>query len=266
MLRWERYIHAVKDYLVLFLLLSFSTALISKNDSKQVTWMRAGVAEMVAELQNWASKIYQYRVLKQENELLRQRLAVLSFENSLMKEAYLENDRLRNMLGFKRRSKFDLIPVRIVSRAQQGFSSALLIDMGRRNGLRENMPVLTSDGLLGRIASVSEDFAVVQTIEDVNFRVSAMIQRSRIRGIVAPAENGHLMLQYVPVFSDVKVGDVVITSGVSEIYPKGIEIGIVIRIEAPPNALFKTVELVPSVEVSKQEEAFVVRNKPKNRS
>lgn len=266
MIRWEKYIHLAKDYLFLFLLLSLSTMLIFQNNSRQVVWLRAGAAEVIARFENVASKIYQYRVLKQENEILRHRLALLAFENSLMKEAYLENDRLRNLLGFKRKSKFDLVPVRIISRSQQGFSSALVIDMGSNDHLRKNMPVLTSDGLLGRIAAVSPNYAVVQTINDINFRVSAMIQRSRVQGVVSPLQNGRLALNYVPVFSDVKVGDVVITSGVSEIYPKGIEVGIVVRIESPPSGLFKVIELVPSVEVSKQEEAFVVRTKPADRS
>ncbi len=259
MIRWERYIHTLRDYVALFLLLSISTFFILENNNPQVVWMRSNVLSFMGVMQNWASSIYEYRALKAENEILRHRLALLSFENNLMKEAYLENDRLHKLLGFKRRSKFNLIPVRIIARSHQGFSSAFVIDVGIGGGVEKNMPVLTSEGLIGRVAIASGNTSVVQAIDDINFRVSAMIQRSRVNGIILPKTNGLFQLEYVPLLADVKLGDVVITSGVSEIYPKGIEIGIVSRIEAPPNALFKTIDVIPSVDLTNLEEAFVVR-------
>lgn len=210
------------------------------------------------------TSVYQYRTLKEENELIRKRLAALSYENSLMKEAYLENDRLRQMLDFEKKSSFDLIPASIIVQNYQGFSHAILLAIGESDGVEAGMPVLASKGLVGRVVDVSAHNSVVQVLDDINFRIGALIQRTRITGIAQNTDRNKLILNYVPITEDVKLGDVIITSGNSAIYPKGIEIGFVSKIEEPPAALFKVIEITPSVNLNNLEESFIIRNQPRS--
>jgi rod shape-determining protein MreC len=258
MICWERYTHNLRDYGTLFLLLAISILLIINNNAPQTSWVRANVLNVMGIWGNWLSSISQYGSLKQENESLRNRMAELSYENSLMKEAYLENDRLRRMLDFKNKSRYDLIPASIVVRNYEGFSHAFLLDAGKADGVLPNMPVLASEGLVGRVVSVTNYNTVVQVLDDLSYRVGAMIQRSRLTGIAQSVDGSKIILNYIKITDDVKVGDVVITSG-SAIYPKGIEIGIVTKVEAPPAALFKDIEVEPSVNLEKLEVAFIIK-------
>ena len=264
MIRWERYTQSLRDYIILFFVLTLSLLFIINNKAPQVTWIRSHVLNVTGVWSNWISSINQYRTLKEENELIRYRLAILSYENSLMKEAYLENDRLRQMLEFKKNSSFDLIPASIVVQNYEGFSHAILLATGKNEGVQSEMPVLASKGLVGRVVDVSDHNSVVQVLDDINFRVGAMIQRTRITGIAQNTDRNKLILNYIPITEDVKLGDVVITSGNSAIYPKGIEIGYISNIEEPPAALFKYIEITASVNLKNLEESFIIRNLPRS--
>lgn len=260
MLRWEKYVFAFRDYIILLILLSFSYILLLNNDKPQIYWVRSHVLNVVGIWQNEVSSIFRYRTLKIENEILRKRLALLSYENSLMKEAYLENDRLRNLLGFKKSSKKKLIPVSIIRQNYEGFSHTFHVNVGSKDGVEVSSPVVSSTGLIGKTVLSSSNSSVIQVLDDINFRVGAMIQRSRVSGIVRPDKNSGLHLDFIPMIADVKVGDVVITSGYSDIYPKGIEIGIVSKVEKTQAGLFQDVRIVPAVDLENIEEAFIILN------
>lgn len=210
---------------------------------------------------NWMNSIVEYHDLKSENEELRRKLGEMSFQNSRMKEAYLENDRLRSLLDFKDRSGFNLIPAKIVVQNHDGFSHAFLLDVGSDDGVSTGMPVLAGEGLVGRTVSISKHNSVVQVLDDINYRVGAMIQRSRVTGVAQNVDADRIILNYVPLTADVKLGDVVITSGNSDLYPKGIEIGLVSEVDSPPTALFKSIIISPFVDLQKLEEAFVLTSR-----
>lgn len=261
MFRWDKFFYAVKDYIVLTVILAFSILIILNNNQPQVNWIRSNVLNLFGKWQNTVSSIYEYRAIKLENEILRERLALLSFENSLMEEAVIENNRLRNLLDFKRKSSFDLIPASLISRNYQGFSHVFFINVGESEGVTSNMPVVSSEGLIGKISFPVNNGSLVQALDDLNFRVSATIQRSRVKGIIKPDINSNLRLDYVPVISDVVEGDVVLTSGISDIFPGGIEIGYVSEIDTIKTEHFKVIHIEPSVDLMNVEEAFVIRNK-----
>lgn len=223
--------------------------------------MRARVLNVFGVWGNWMNSISEYHDLKSENETLRRRLSEMSFENSRMKEAYLENDRLRSLLSFKERSGFTLIPAKIVVQNHEGFSHAFLLDVGSDDGVAPGMPVLAGDGLVGRTVSTGKHNSVAQVLDDINYRVGAMIQRSRVTGVAQNVDASRIILNYVQLTADVKLGDVVITSGNNSLYPKGIEIGLVSEVDSPPTALFKSITISPFVDLQKLEEAFVLTSR-----
>ncbi len=261
MIRWEDQIHYLRDYLVLFLLLVVSLILLNSNSNPQIRWLHATSLGFIGTVEKSLTFYQKYARLERENDQLRERLARLSYENSLMKEAYLNNIRLKKMLGFKKASRSRLIAARVAGQNYVGFSHALLIDVGEDRGIKENFPVVTDDGLVGKIALVGPHTSVVQLINDMNFRASAMIQRSRVVGIFTPAGAGKFYLDDVPAQADVKPGDVVITSGYSENFPKGIRIGIVTRVAAKKTELLKTIEVQPSVKPQDVENVFIIMEK-----
>lgn len=195
--------------------------------------------------------------LHDENQWLRRQNAKLLIENSRLQEALLENRRLRDLLNFKEESALDLIPAKVIGTQEHGFINSIILDAGRADSLQKNMAVVTAQGLVGKIFSVGEHYSVAQLLLDRNFRASAMVQRSRINGIIRWRQGERLELGEIPVRSDVRPNDVVVTSTVSSIFPSGILIGKVKRVE--PEDMFLQIDVRPAVDFNKLEEVFIVR-------
>ncbi|MFN0150686.1 MAG: rod shape-determining protein MreC [bacterium] len=196
--------------------------------------------------------------LRSENERLRRDAARLAFENFTLREARFENARLRRMLEFSAASGFRLVPASIVAREAGPFARGLKLNKGARAGLRVNMPVVNHDGLIGKLISVDRDAAYVQVIEDPDFRVSTLIQRSRTAGILAWNPGKGVEMFDVPHHADAESGDLVVTSGLGEVFPKGILIGRVTEVSDRQGLLFQIVHVEPFVNFSHLEEVFVI--------
>ncbi len=261
MLRMETHLHQFRDYVLLFFLLSISLIVMNSNSNSQMHWLHGFSINMIGGLQRSLHFWGKNRRIEKENEMLRAQMAKLAFENSMMKEAYLSNIRLKKLLKYKQSSSYKLVTAVVTGQNFEGFSHALIISGGRKENLREKLPVVTAEGLVGKIALLGSNYAVVQPLDDVNFRVSAMVQRSRVVGIFSPGTKGRYVLKDVPSQADVKRGDVIITSGYSDIFPKGLKIGVVSRVESRKGALFKTVEVIPAVHTGNVEDVFVILKK-----
>ena len=143
--------------------------------------------------------------------------------------------------------------------------NTILIDIGQSDGVTDRMPVVTADGLVGRILEVHAWTAIVQLLLDRNCRVSAIVQRqSRTQGIVM-AEEGAFYLRHVPIRSEVEEGDVVVSSGLGGIFPGGLLIGTVTALGHEERGLFREVMLTPGVNFSNLEEVFVLKERVANR-
>lgn len=193
-----------------------------------------------------------------ENKRLRRAAVQLALENFALREASAENDRLRGMLAFAAASRFRLEPASVVARESGPFGRGLKISKGERAGLRVNMPVVNHEGLIGKIIEVNRDAAYVQAVEDPDFRVSALIQRSRTLGILSWDPIGGATLSDVPHHADAQEEDLVVTSGLGEIFPKGILVGRVREVSDREGLLFQTVRVETFVDFSRIEEVFVI--------
>ena len=205
--------------------------------------------------------------LRYENQVLREQNLRLSLEVLELREAGLENERLRGLLRFRREAgnAVAYLAARVVARDPDYVPNAVLIDVGRSDGVRERMPVVTADGLVGRVLETHSGSAVVQLLLDRNCRVSAIVQRrDRVRGI-ALCEDGTFYLEHVPLRAEITVGDVVVSSGLGGVFPKGLLVGYVERVGEEEQGLFREVILTTGVNFSNLEEVFVLKQDPGQR-
>lgn len=186
----------------------------------------------------------------------------LAFENQSLREYKQESIRLRRMLNFEdsTRENYDLVAARVIARSPNNWYRCITIDRGSRQGITRDMPIISPDGLVGVVASVSQNSAQVSLITDREMAVGAIIQRTReTNGIIEGLGNSNqLRMINIPYYSKIKQGDLIVSSGLSAIYPPGIMIGTVTEVTREPNGLLLTAAIRPAVSFDKLEEVFVV--------
>lgn len=138
----------------------------------------------------------------------------------------------------------------------------IILDVGIPDSIRKDQPIVSADGLVGRIINVSEHVSIGQILMDRNFRAGARVQRSRVEGIIKWAGGNRCALSEVHKRADVHLGDVVVTSRTSTLFPPGLRIGSVVEIDSQSSNLYQTIFVKPFVDFSKLEEVFVIRTAP----
>jgi rod shape-determining protein MreC len=193
-----------------------------------------------------------------ENIRMKKELDSLKMENYLYQEMLATNQRLQKLLQFRDMSDQPVIAAQVIGRDPTGWFQSVIIDKGENSGIKLNMPVVNAEGIVGKLVSVSHNYSKVLLIIDQNSSVDCIIQRSRDSGIVKGLSSKFCKLDYVPKSSDVHVGDIVVTSGLGGIFPKGIPVGEVTEVKDPPGELFKDVRIRPAVDFSKLEELLII--------
>ncbi|HTP13836.1 MAG TPA: rod shape-determining protein MreC [Bacteroidota bacterium] len=254
-------LYQFKQYAVLVALITASLILLALNDNPQVKHMRTLATVAYGLLQERLIFIPNYFSLESENQLLRRTNVELADQANRLREERLENIRLRQLLALKQQVPFDLVAGQVIGKNLTLLRNTLTIDIGRVDGVEPLMPVIGDGGLVGIVVSVSEHYAVVNLLVNVDFRASAKIERSRVDGIVA-WDGRNVILKNVAKTLDVKTGDVVLTSTYSSTFPADIRIGVVSDVREQAGTLFKTIIVTPSVDFVKLEEVFVVTSEP----
>jgi rod shape-determining protein MreC len=247
-----------REYFALVVAVVVSAVLIQTNDVPQMDRVRSQTEWMVKYGLNPFRFFVHARELWGENQTLRRQALLLSQENAYLKEAMQENIRLRKLLGFKERETRPVIAAEVVGRGTPLLPNRLLLNLGSDDGIKYQSPVVTSDGLVGRIIRVGYTCSVVGTLLDRNMGVAAMLQRNRTDGIVHWDGGLGLWMDYVQVSASVLKGDTVISSGEGGIYPKGLMIGIVREVKNAPDGLFRLIKVRPSVDFKRLEEVFIL--------
>lgn len=251
-----------REYLLLAGLLLVSLVLLATGESMQVRTIRAVTVASVGLLQDVFGFIPNYLDLRAENRALRSLNVTLADEASRLREASLENIRLRRLLGLRERGAHTYVAASVVGKNLQLLRSTITLDVGTEDGVREQMPIVTDAGLVGRVVAVSGRYAIGQVMLNREFRASALVQRGRVDGIVVWEGGADVELRNVAKTLDVAVGDVVITSGFSSVFPPGIRIGIVSAATQTPGALFQNISITPTVDFHRLEEVFVITDSP----
>ncbi|MFH0992035.1 MAG: rod shape-determining protein MreC [bacterium] len=259
--RLYNYILLFKEYAILAGLILLSLLLLVFNDNLQVRHIRSVTTIAFGVVQNQFAFIPQYFGLKSENALLRKLNIDLADEVNQLREARLENIRLRQLLQLKEFSQYRAIAASVVNKNLSLLRNTITLNVGRADGIEEKMPVVGIGGLVGVVAHCTDHFSVVRILLNTDFRASVKVQRSRVDGIIA-WDGTSLILKNVTKKADVIVGDLVLTTAYSSTYPADLRVGIVTDVQEPPGSLFKNVVLNSAVDFIKLEEVFVLTSLP----
>lgn len=190
--------------------------------------------------------------LKAQNEELTAQVAELS-------EAQETASRLESLLGLQSTYNLESTAARIIGESSDAWSRTVTIDKGSADGFAINMPVCNSAGVIGQIIEVSANTSTVRLITDENSGVSAMVQSTRAQGILQGQPDGTLRLEYVTTDADVQEGDIIVTSGIGGVYPKGLPLGTVSTVVREENATYYTITVTPaSSDTENNEEVLVI--------
>lgn len=196
--------------------------------------------------------------LSQKNRELSDLVARLLLENSSLKEAELENYRLRKLLNFVGTTRFRGVPAKIVGGSPHLNLKAVLVSVGKRDGIQRNMPVISSDGVVGKVLEVLDNTAVVVLLTDANCPLAVIDQKTRVLGIVRWRGHQGMVLDNVPYQESVSPGDTIISSGMGGVFPVGLYVGVITKVRSERGEIFKKIELEPAVNFNRLEEVYVL--------
>lgn len=189
--------------------------------------------------------------LREENERLRAR-------NVELEEEAQDTQRLQDLLDLRSSYNLESEGARIISGSSDSWSRSVTINKGEDAGITVNMPVATSAGVVGQIVDTGPATSTVRLITDENSSVAAMVQSSRAHGMLRGSVSGELYLELVAVDLDVAVGDVIVTSGLGGVFPKGLPLGIVTSVETVDGALYHTIVVEPFAHTNNLEEVLII--------
>ena len=248
-----------------------------KKDSNSIS---SGVGTIISPLQriiysvndklkNSFDFFVNFKNVKEENDALISENAEL--ENKLVEYNRLkeENDKLREILNYANANKnYDYLGCNIIGYSGGNISNGYLIDKGTKDGVEKDMVIISSQGLVGKITRTEENFSIMQTILNENIAVAAMVESTRestgiIKGIGDGKNRNLISLTNLPIDSEIKEGDVILTSGLGRMYPKEIRIGEVISVETDNVKVMKSAVVKPYVDFNKLEELVIIIPKEK---
>lgn len=211
---------------------------------------------MGAGLDAWHSYVDLRRV-HEENELLREAVAELQTRLNQRVEAEQENERLRALVEFSRAERGKMVAAEVVG-VSPSHRRSILVAKGERDGIRRGMPVFTAEGVVGKVVAAYGGSSEVQLLVDPSSAVAARIQRSRARLTVrGTGDDQRMRLANIHRTEDVLEGDVVVTSGTDGVFPKGLVVGRVGRVERKPFGMELEGEVLPAIDVAGLEEVLI---------
>lgn len=204
----------------------------------------------------WRSYIY-LRGLRIENEKLEEENSRLRMEQVRMVQDASQAQRLQALLKFKEQYLDETVAAQVIGTSGSEQSKLLFIDKGYADGIRQDMAVLTPSGVVGKIVRVMPGTAQVLEINDQSSGIGAILEKSRLQGILKGTPSGDAMLHYIMSDEKVEVGEQVLTSGGDRIFPKGLPIGTVISVN-PGSDLFLNIRVKPAARLNRVEEVLVI--------
>jgi len=237
------------------------------------------VSKLLNETGRIGEKVSRLVSAHEENKILRERLNFLLQEREKLRETISENKRLRRILEYQEDAPYEVVSARVIGWPPSLFSSALLIDKGTNGGIERDAPVVawqervadfslrlevgnpqdTGMVVVGRISESGTDISKVLLITDSNSELAAMVERSREKGVIVGTGERSLLLKYLSPSADVKVDDLIITSGMGRIFPAGLAIGSVEEVISGVGGLERRARVVPRFNINRLEDVQIIK-------
>lgn len=218
--------------------------------------------ETAAAPRRWTKNIWDnyiaLRGVREENQRMLKELASLRSDSVRIHELESQVTRLEGLLGSVRGKKTQVRLAQIIGRDQSPFGKSFIIDQGRISGVRRNMPVIHQRGIVGRVFRVGRSVSQVLLIIDSRSSVDVIVQRTRAQGVFSISSENLGEIRYMPVEADVKRGDLLVSSGLGGIFPKGIPVARVVSATREGKHMFRTVKASPTVDFNKLEEVLIM--------
>ena len=205
----------------------------------------------------WTSYIYLINVSR-ENVSLKNDMEKLKEENNQLRESVFLNQRLKELLAFKQGMAQTSVAANVIGIESSGWVRTVKINKGLSDGIRRDMAVVTPLGIAGRVIDVQPTTSMVLIVTDPRCNIDVIVQRSRTKGIVEGTGTDRLTLKYVRHEDDIQIGDVLLSSGLGGIFPKGMVVGEVVRVEKGADNFFMDIEVKPAADFKKLEEVLIV--------
>jgi len=210
----------------------------------------------------WRHYFIMVNVVK-ENDNYQKALNKAFEDNIQLKELKLSNSRLRNLLNFEKTITDRVLSAEVIGKDPSPWFKTVLIDKGKNDGVETGMAVVVPKGIAGQVTDVSANYSKVLLIIDHNSAVDALAQNDRARGIIKGGMAGQCLFKYVLRKHDIEIGDIVISSGLDGVFPKGLAVGYVSAVFKPKSGIFQEVTVTPYVDFEKLEEVLIVLNPKK---
>lgn len=210
--------------------------------------------------ESFTSPFKKMLIREEENTRLKAEIKRSLEEQQKYKEALLENRRLRELLSLKEREHGYVTAARIIARGADQWSKTFVLDKGLSDGVTKDMAAITPKGLVGKISGVSNSSSSLLLLTDLNFSAAVRLQESRREGIISGTGLRKCQLKYIPYDEEeVKVGDILITSGLDSLFPQGIPVGYITRIDKKGSGLFQNIEVTPLEDNAEVEEVAIIK-------
>jgi rod shape-determining protein MreC len=200
------------------------------------------------------------RGVRAENRQLKEQIEQMRLEQVRLSEDATQAHRLQSLLAFKEQFIAKTEPAQVIGSSGSDLSRSIYIDKGSNAGILQDMAVITSGGIVGKVLRVYPSTSLVLMINDQSSGVGAMLEKSRLQGVVRGTANGELILDRVMSDEQVTVGETLLSSGGDQIFPKGLPVGTVNKVSAGKE-MFLTIKVKPAADLSRLEEVLVVTEK-----
>ncbi len=247
-----------KEYVIVTLLLVISITLISLNDKPQIKKIRTLAFGGFAVVHSLSSSIRDVFADRNEIEELKKINAELMLKVNRLREYGLENRELRDLLEFRDSSKYVLVPGKIISKLVSKTHGNFIVNVGMSDSVKTGMPIVNSDGLVGIVTDVSENFSLVRTLGNSDLNLAVTNQRSNVNGILS-WNGSDLVIKNIPTNFDNEIGDRIITSEFSTILPPSIPVGVISKKETNIAGVLSNLVVQPFTNITLMKNIFVIK-------
>lgn len=217
----------------------------------------ASVPVVLAQTLN--EEIHQHIRVYRANERLREDNRRLKIQAQRLAALREENNRLRQLLNEAEHLERSVSAAQVIAESPDPFHHILTVSRGREDGVHKGQPVISADGLVGQVGTLTPYSAQVILLTDPNSGIPVLVRNSRVRGILAGmGSKNRLELRYVPTSAEVAAGDTLITSGLGEVYPKGLVAARVTKVVQDPRAPFSEITARPVAPVAQLEDVLLL--------